>query len=103
MQREIFGIVEGAIGRLLAGSPVSRAMWKAIWRANVRARLTLTLRLCLKSGHADAACAAWHGILEDTGRSAPELVERTGARVLRWVCRGRIPETRDARRSVSPL
>ena len=103
MQREIFGIVEGAIGRLLAGSPVSRGLWKAIWRANVRARLTLTLRLCLKSAHADAACAAWHGILQDTGRSAPVWMERAGERALRWYCRRRIPEVRDARRSVSPL
>ena len=39
-----------------------RLAWKALWRANVRLRLLLTLRARLKSGHADAACAAWNDV-----------------------------------------
>ncbi|HEY4364074.1 MAG TPA: glycosyltransferase family A protein [Bryobacteraceae bacterium] len=103
MQAEIFEIVEAAIGRLLGERRLHRTAWRAIWRANVRARLSLTLWHRLKSGHGDAACAAWHGILQNTGRKSPVWAERAGEKLWRWCCRGRVAEVRDARRSVSPL
>lgn len=103
MQREIFEIVEGAITRLWQKRPIGRAVWRAIWRTNARLRLALTLRQRLKSGHAEAACAAWHGLLQDTGRRMPGALERWGARWIRWRCRGREAAARGARESVSPL
>jgi glycosyltransferase involved in cell wall biosynthesis len=102
MQREIFEIVEGAIGRIFADAPFKRSAWKTVWRANVRARLALTLRQRLRSGHAEAACAAWHGMLQDTGRRSPAWVERAGEKIWKLCCQGRVAEL-DARRSVSPL
>jgi len=103
MQAEIFEIVDEAIERLLLDQPLHRTAWRAIWRANVRARLSLTLWQRLKTGHADAACAAWHGILQNTGRNSPPWAEHAGEKLWRWCCRGRVAEVRDARRSVSPL
>jgi glycosyltransferase involved in cell wall biosynthesis len=94
MQREIFEIVERGIeGRV----------WKFLWRMNVRARLALTLRVRMAGGHSDAACAAWHGMLQDTGARAPLGMERLGARLIRWWCAGRDGRGRDVRERVSPL
>ena len=86
MQREIFEIVDAAIDRLYAALPVRRALRRAVWRANVRLRLALTLGQRLRSGHADAACALWHGLLQDTGQRAPDWVERQGERIIRHWC-----------------
>jgi len=101
LQRELFGMVEAAIQRDF--HPPLRAFWRAAWRANVRARLALTLRARLKSGHGAAACAAWHGLLQDTGRLTPSWIERAGAAVVRAVCAGREPRFRDQGQKVSPL
>ena len=87
MQREIFEIVEAAIARLCEG----RTMWRAIWRVHVRLRLALTLRQRLRSGHRDAACALWHGLLQDTGRSTPYWIEAQGDKIIRHWCRGHNP------------
>jgi hypothetical protein len=106
MQREIFEIVERAIaGQRGSSWALSRGLWKTIWRANVRARLTLTLWARLRSGHGDAACAAWHGILQHTGRRTPGWIERVGARCIAWRCRrgGREAEFKEAIERVSPL
>jgi glycosyltransferase involved in cell wall biosynthesis len=102
MQREIFEIVEGAIDRRWPKSAWPRRAWKALWRANVRARLLLTLRARLKSGHADAACAAWQMLTQGTGRRLPKSVVRVGSAVIRWWCGRREPGFEDARQSVSP-
>ena len=99
MQKEIFEIVDAAIERLYAQHPVRRALGRATWRANVRMRLALTLGRRLRSGHADAACALWRGLLRDTGRQAPVWLERQGERIIRRWC-GTCP---DARPSVIPL
>jgi glycosyltransferase involved in cell wall biosynthesis len=93
MQREIFCIVE----RRIEG-----AFWKMLWRVNVRARLALTMRVRMAGGHPDAACAAWHGMLQDTGRRAPEWIERWGALAIRWWCAGRDAGA-DRRQGVTPL
>ena len=103
MQREIFLIIEELIGRLHAGNPVRRAAWKALWRADARLHLLLTLLARLRSGHPQAAGAAWHGLLQDTGRRAPRAVERGGEALIYLACHGREGQARGARESVSPL
>jgi hypothetical protein len=106
MQREIFEIVERAIAAEPGSSwALPRTFWKTVWRANVRARLALTMWARLRSGHGDAACAAWHGILQDTGRRAPGWIERIGARCIESWCRrgGRKAEFKEAIERVSPL
>jgi glycosyltransferase involved in cell wall biosynthesis len=101
LQHEIFEIVETAIARDFTGP--RRAFWRAAWRANVRARLALTLRARLMSGHGEAACAVWHGLLQDTRLRTPSFIERAGAAAIRGLCAGRDPQFRDPRQSVSPL
>ena len=103
MQREIFEIVEGAIDRRRREPAFHRLAWKALWRANVRMRLLLTLRARLRSGHADAACAAWEMLTQGTGRKLPDSVVVAGRTAIRWWCGRRPPEFEDARQSVSPL
>ena len=101
LQREIFQIVEGSIARNYAFP--AKMFWRAAWRANVRARLALTLRARLQSAHADAAAAAWHGLLQDAGFPAPAWIEHAGEAAIRGICAGREPRFRDRRQSVSPL
>jgi glycosyltransferase involved in cell wall biosynthesis len=101
LQREVFEIVEASIRRNFR--PPLRMFFRALWRANVRVRLTLTLHARLKSGHEDAARAAWHGLLQDSGRRSPEWVERLGGSAIHRICAGREPRFRDPRQSVSPL
>jgi glycosyltransferase involved in cell wall biosynthesis len=101
LQREVFEMVEDAIARNFAWP--QRTFWRAAWRANVRARLALTLRARLHSGHAEAACAAWHGLLHHTGLPGARFLERAGAVAIGRICAGRDPQFRDRRQSVSPL
>jgi glycosyltransferase involved in cell wall biosynthesis len=101
LQRELFEMVDAWIGRAF-DNPL-RSVWRALWKVNVRARLALTLRARLRSGHGDAACAAWHGLLQDTGRRTPLWIERAGAAAIGRMCVGREPQFRDQRQSVSPL
>jgi len=101
LQREVFEMVEGAIARRFTGP--RRTFWRAAWRANVRARLALTLRARLKSGHGDAACAAWHGLVEETAFPAPAWIKHLGDAAIRRMCAGRDPRFHDRRQSVSPL
>jgi glycosyltransferase involved in cell wall biosynthesis len=107
LQRERFEMGEASIGRWFNSGWLCRtllkAFWKAVWRANARARLALTARARLRSGHVDAACAAWHGIVQDTGRRTPLSIERAGAAAIRRWCAGREPEFQDSRQQVSPL
>ena len=103
MQLEIFEIVEGAIDRRWPKATARRRFRKAVWRTNVRMRLLLTLRMRLRSGHADAACAAWDLLTRGTGRKLPESLGRAGGKFIRWWCGGRKPEFEDARQSVRPL
>jgi len=103
MQREIFEIVERAIERRWLQPTLMRRTMKALWRANVRMRLLLTVRARLRSGHADAAGAAWNMLISGTGRKLPEAVGRAGWTLIRWWCGRQRPEFEDARQSVSPL
>ena len=110
MQHEIFWIVEGAIGRAWLRSPgaekrsekVRLAFVRAIWRAHVRLRLLLTARARVSTGHAEAACAAWHQMLQGTGRSAPAWLEHAGEALICKLCARRPAHFEDARHSVSP-
>jgi len=99
LQREMFQMVDAAMARDLAGW--RKPFWRAVWRANVRARLALTLRARLKSGHGDAACAAWRGMLQDTGGHAPLWMQNAGAAIIRRMSADR--QIRSPRESVSPL
>jgi glycosyltransferase involved in cell wall biosynthesis len=101
LQREVFGMVEKAIDRNY--SMATRWFWKALWRANVRARLALTMRARIRSGHEEAALAAWRGIVENTGRQIPKWFTRWGGKIIARMCAGRETKFRDARESVSPL
>lgn len=103
MQAEIFEIVERALVRRWPRLCPERTIWRAIWRANVRLRLLLTLRARMRSGHGNAACAAWTGLLQHTGRRAPGWLERAGKILIRRWTRAREPRFKDARQSVSPL
>jgi glycosyltransferase involved in cell wall biosynthesis len=91
MQKEIHEIVDRAIG--------SRWWWRVVWRNHVRLRLLLTLRARLRSGHRDAAAAAWRAFANDTGWHAPGWVERSGDALIKRRCAG----FADGRGSVSPL
>ena len=103
MQGEIFGIVEGAIARRWPDPSLALVVWKILWRSNVRMRLLATLRARLKSGHVDAACAAWDTLACGTGRRMPNIVTSMGASAIRWWC-GRGPAELEASRpSASPL
>jgi glycosyltransferase involved in cell wall biosynthesis len=103
MQREIFLIVEGAIGRLGARGIINASAWRTLWRANVRLRLLLTLLQRLKTGHSAAACAAWKTLALETGRRAPDCLVRLGEETLLWLCARRPASFESARQSVSPL
>jgi glycosyltransferase involved in cell wall biosynthesis len=103
MQAEIFEIVERAMVRRWPRWRPERTFWRAAWRANVRLRLLLTLGARVRSGHGNAACAAWKVLLRHTGRSAPDWLERAGESLIRRWTGAREPRFKDARRSVSPL
>jgi len=103
MQREIFEIVESLIERRYIRQSVRRAAWRAIWRANARLHLGLTMIARLRGGHAEAACAAWHGLLQDTGRRPPAWLERLGAHLLHRLCAARPTHELSPRESVIPL
>ncbi len=100
MQREICGIVEGAIGRLFPTEPIVRWTWTRLWRTNVRLRLLLTAWVRMRTGHGDAACTAWseavRGIL-------PAPLWQLGNGWIRRRSARRVPQFESARQSVSPL
>jgi glycosyltransferase involved in cell wall biosynthesis len=98
MQAEIYQIVESAIERRYRG--LALWFWKKTWRANVRLRLGLTVRARVRSGHADAACAAWRQMFDGL-RLGP--LARGGEKAIRILCVRRGARFEDARESVSPL
>jgi len=103
MQREIFEIVESLIERRYVRQSIRRAAWRAIWRANVRLHLGLTMIARLRTGHAEAACAAWHGLLQNTGRRSPPWIERAGMNLLRRLYAARQSNGLNSSESVIPL
>jgi glycosyltransferase involved in cell wall biosynthesis len=103
MQAEIFEIVEQAIVRRWPGGGPRRMGWRALWRANVRARLWLTVRARIRSGHGNAAAAAWSTLTQATGTRALRWLEAPG----HWWIQRRVarlaPGLAPARERVSPL
>jgi glycosyltransferase involved in cell wall biosynthesis len=103
MQREIFDIVESCIERLFPQKPIHRAVWKLVWRTNVRLRLLLTLHSRARTGHPDAACAAWAQLFDGTGLRLPSIFRTKGETLIRKWSNRRAPAPLNARQSVSPL
>jgi glycosyltransferase involved in cell wall biosynthesis len=62
MQQEILEIVEKALDATYGARRARRLWWKKVWRATVRVHLLLTVRARLRTGHAEAACAAWRAM-----------------------------------------
>ena len=84
MQGEIFEIVDRAMQRRWPKPSLLRMMWRTIWRANVRLRLVLTIRARIRSGHEDAACAAWQALTRLTGGRSIRVLDRWGQAAIRW-------------------
>lgn len=103
MQAEIFEIVERALVRRWPRGGPCRIAWRAVWRANVRLRLLLTVRARIKSGHRDAACAAWETLTKSTGARALAWLDGPGQRWIRRRVLRQGAGLREGRESVSPL
>ena len=112
MQREILEIVDRAIHEVYSAQRFRRRLWSEAWRANVRLRLLLTAHARVRSGHADAASAAWNAAVDESTFSAnpPRVLfplrswmVRRGDRWLRAKASQVVPVTNDARQRVSPL
>jgi len=103
MQAEIFEIVERAMVRRWPRGGAGRVCWRAVWRANVRLRLLLTARARLRSGHGDAAAAAWSTLARATGTRALAWLDGPGQRWIRHSAARYQPGLPEARQSVSPL
>ncbi len=98
MQAEIFEIVDLAMRRRWPRGGPARIYRRALWRANVRAHLLLTIRARMRSGHGDAAAAAWLTLTRATGTRAFQWLEGPGQW---WIRRSTgLPEVSE---SVIPL
>ena len=102
MQAEIFEIVEWALVRRWPRWCIRRVGWRALWRANVRLRLLLTVNARIRSGHGDAAKAAWETLTRDTGA---RVGAGFGGAMSAWILRraARYENWTPARKGVSPL
>jgi glycosyltransferase involved in cell wall biosynthesis len=103
MQAEIFAIVERAMLRRWPRGGPRRMCWRALWRANVRARLLLTVRARMRSGHGNAAGAAWSTLTHATGTRALGWLEGPGQWWIRHSAARHQAGLPGARESVSPL
>jgi glycosyltransferase involved in cell wall biosynthesis len=103
MQAEIFEIVERAMLRRWPCGGPGRVCWRAVWRANVRARLLLTVRARMRSGHRNAAGAAWSTLTRATGVRALEWLDGPGQWWIRHSVLRHEVGLAEGRESVSPL
>lgn len=104
MQQEIAGIVGKSAGRLYGALSLRGWMWNQAWRAQARLRLLLTARARVRSGHAEAACAAWRTIFTLGGPSAASAwIVRAGENWLRAGAARGASRPASARQRVSPL
>ena len=103
MQAEIFEIVERAMLRRWPRGGPGRACWRGLWRANVRARLLLTVRARMRSGHGNAAGAAWSTLTHRTGTRALEWLDGPGQWWIRHSAARHATGLSETRASVRPL
>jgi len=103
MQAEIFEIVERAMLRRWPRGGPRRMCWRAVWRANVRARLLLTVRARMRSGHANAAGAAWSTLTHATGTRALGWMDSPGQWLIHQSAARHEEGLLEARENVSPL
>jgi hypothetical protein len=85
MQREIFEIVEKAIESAYGAAGLRKCLWQQAWRATARLHLLLTVRARLRTGYADAACAAWNAIFTQSVRSSSSSSSSSSWLVSRFV------------------
>jgi glycosyltransferase involved in cell wall biosynthesis len=71
MQQEISAIVEKEITCAYGAAGLRGTLWRQAWKANARLHLLLTVRARLRTGHADAACAAWRALFTDGPTDGP--------------------------------
>lgn len=103
MQAEIFEIVERAMRRRWPRGGPGRVCWRALWRANFRARLVLTTLARTRSGHGNAAGAAWSMLTHAAGTRALAWLDGPGQRWIRQRAARHEADLPEARQSVSPL
>jgi glycosyltransferase involved in cell wall biosynthesis len=112
MQREIHEIVDRTIGDVCGTEGLRRRLWSQAWKTNVRLRLLLTAYARLRSGHPDAASAAWNAALGETVfpkqsagilSSCQEWLVGAGDHWLRTKASRAVPATNNSRQRVSPL
>ena len=103
MQAEIVDIGERALLRRWPRGGPRRIAWRAVWRANVRLRLLLTVRARVKSGHGDAAAAAWETLTKSTGARLLGWLNGPGQWWIRRSVARRATGSLEGRQSVSPL
>jgi glycosyltransferase involved in cell wall biosynthesis len=102
MQQEISEIVERAIESAYGAAALRKRLWRHAWRANSRLRLLLTVRARLRTGHADAACAAWNAVFAKT-EPASSWFARAGEDWLRAKASRAVAVAVHPRQRVSPL
>ncbi len=98
MQAEISVIVEGAIARRYRG--IARVFLESSLASECAVAAGADRRARVRSGHADAASAAWSQMLHGLRWYA---VERAGEKLIRRMCADRATKFEDSRQSVSPL
>jgi len=75
MQDEIAQIMDKEIQSAYGDAGIRRAFWRQAWRLNARLHLLLTIRARLRTGHADAACAAWRAMFTKSTQRSLWLAE----------------------------
>lgn len=112
LQQEICEIVEKALDGTYDAQRVRKLWWRKVWRATVRLHLLLTIRARLRTGHADAACAAWRALFRKrmclqrepaSGAAAPSWYVRAGEAWLRRTAERNARVSGGVAPSVSPL
>ncbi len=88
MQQELLEIVEKALDGVYGARRVKRTLWRGVWRATVRLHLLLTIRARVRTGHGDAACAAWRAVFSQPASRRPPASAPQGASAAWYVRAG---------------
>ncbi len=102
MQDEIAQIMDKEIQSAYGAAGIRRAFWRQAWRMNARLHLLLTVRARLRTGHADAACAAWRAMFTKSTQRSLWLAE-AGEEWLRDKASRMTTVSTTPRQRVSPL